>query len=63
MTESDQRKDSDPLPSSDFASEAGRQQVGTLHEFWDLMSHHKKWWIAPTVVVLLVRWCFGPELT
>lgn len=54
MTDSTKPQRTDDSTGSDFATEAGQQQVGILKEFWDFLLHNKKWWITPIVVVLLL---------
>jgi hypothetical protein len=31
----------------------GLSRFGILKEFWFFMKHHKSWWMAPIIVVLL----------
>ena len=45
----DQNKD-----ARSFASEAEQKSPGMLSEFWGLLKTHKKWWLAPIIVVLLI---------
>src|SRR5215216_5604626 len=40
---------------ADFETEANiAQQTGIVAEFWHFLSHSKKWWLLPIVVILLV---------
>lgn len=47
-----------PQPSESaanrFAREAESRNAGLLSELWDLIIHNKKWWLIPTIVVLLL---------
>ena len=39
---------------ADFEHEAKTaQQTGVVTEFWYFLSHTKKWWLLPIVVILL----------
>jgi hypothetical protein len=40
--------------SDDFSREAEAKQPSLLREFWDFLSHNKKWWLAPIIVILLL---------
>ena len=37
-----------------FARDAEAKQSGLIREFVDFLSHNKKWWLTPIVVVLLM---------
>ena len=39
---------------SDFKREAAKGQQGFVREVVDFLSHNKKWWLAPIIVVLLL---------
>lgn len=39
---------------SDFAAEAEQQEAGIVTEFWDFLTHNKKWWLLPIVIALLL---------
>ena len=40
---------------SNFENEAKTtQQTGIVTEFWYFLSHTKKWWLLPIVVILLM---------
>lgn len=42
-------------PASDFESQAKDQSGGSfLGEFFDFITHNKKWWLTPIIVVLLL---------
>lgn len=45
--------DSQHEPSA-FELAASRQQRGLLREYLDLLRYHKKYWLAPIIIVLLV---------
>jgi hypothetical protein len=39
---------------ADFEQEAkAARQSGIVSEFWQFLSHTKKWWLLPIVVILL----------
>ena len=42
------------LDSSRFSELAGQKSPGWLGEFWDFLSHNKKWWLTPIILVLLL---------
>ena len=33
---------------------AEQQRPGIIREFWDFLRFHKKWWLLPIIVALLV---------
>ncbi len=37
-----------------FVQQAQQTSPGMLHEYWNFLRHSKKWWIIPTVAVLLL---------
>lgn len=37
-----------------FEDEAGQPQTGFAAELWEFLLHSKKWWLVPTLVVLLL---------
>ena len=37
-----------------FAEEAEAPKATLVGEFWDFMSHNKKWWLTPIILVLLL---------
>lgn len=39
---------------SEFEKLSTERPAGIVREFWDFMAHHKKWWLAPVLVMLLV---------
>ena len=38
----------------DFLREAEQPQSGLVREFVDFLSHNKKWWLTPIILVLLL---------
>ena len=38
----------------EFENEAQASGTGIVSEFWHFLSHTKKWWLLPIVVVLLM---------
>ncbi len=38
----------------DFLREAEQPQPGLVREFVDFLSHNKKWWLTPIILVLLL---------
>ena len=40
--------------SSQFAREAQDGQQGFLGELWQFITHNKKWWLTPIIVILVV---------
>ncbi len=45
----------DHRPSSErFAEEAAGRRQGTLGELVQFLSHNKKWWLTPIVIMLLL---------
>ena len=38
---------------ADFARRAARKPPGLLRNVWGLLRAHRKWWLAPIVLVLL----------
>lgn len=38
----------------DLADLAQRKSRGVLAEFWGLLRHNKKWWLAPIIIVSLL---------
>ena len=41
-------------PESDFLNAARRPRAGLVRELFDLLRTHKKWWLTPLVVTLLL---------
>jgi len=37
-----------------FTDEAEREGHGVMREFWSLLRHNKKWWLAPIILSLVV---------
>lgn len=38
---------------SPFDAAAAEERRGILGEFWDFLSHNKKWWLLPIVLTVL----------
>ena len=38
----------------DFLQQAEQPQSGLVREFVDFLSHNKKWWLTPIILVLLL---------
>ncbi len=38
----------------DFLEEAEQAQPGLVREFADFLTHNKKWWLTPIILVLLL---------
>lgn len=38
----------------DFESLAGEGQVSFFQEYWEFVSHNKKWWLLPILAALLL---------
>lgn len=39
---------------SEFEKLSAARPAGILREFWDFMGYHKKWWLTPALLVLLL---------
>jgi hypothetical protein len=39
---------------SEFEKLSAERPAGILREFWDFMRHHKKFWLTPVLLMLLV---------
>jgi hypothetical protein len=39
---------------SEFERAGEASEAGLLGEFWDFLTHIKKWWLLPILVVLLL---------
>jgi len=39
---------------SEFERAGEASEAGLLREFWDFLTHNKKWWLLPILVVLLL---------
>lgn len=37
-----------------FAAEAERRSRGLAGDFFDFLRHHRKWWLLPILIVLLL---------
>ena len=44
--------------ANEFQSEAQGKRTNLLQELWGLMSHTKKWWLTPIIIVLLLLGLF-----
>jgi hypothetical protein len=40
--------------AEDLAQLAVQKQSGVVAEFWGLLRHNKKWWLAPIIIVSLI---------
>jgi hypothetical protein len=38
----------------DFARQAAGDRTGLVREFIDFLSEHKKWWLAPIIIAVLL---------
>jgi hypothetical protein len=45
-------------PTNDFADQATEAPLGLIAEFWDFLTHNKKWWLTPIIVMLLAVGAF-----
>ncbi len=45
---------SDADKSSSFEQLAEQKSAGFFADIWDFLTHNKKWWLTPIVVVLLM---------
>jgi hypothetical protein len=46
-------------PSDNFLKQARRSRPSLIREFWQLLRDHKKWWLTPVVIALLVLCLFA----
>ena len=46
--------DDQDTKGSDFAGQAEEESSGLIKEFWEFLTHNKKWWLTPIIVVLLL---------
>jgi hypothetical protein len=46
-------------PSDQFLKQARRSRPSLISEFWRLLRDHRKWWLAPVVIALLVLCLFA----
>jgi len=42
-----------------FLEQAQRRRSWLIREFWQLLRDHKKWWLTPVVIALLVLSLFA----
>lgn len=42
-----------------FLEQARRRRPSLVREFWQLLRDHKKWWLTPIVIALLVLSLFA----
>jgi hypothetical protein len=47
-----ENKNEDPV--SAFARDAEKSAPGVIGEFWQFLGAHKRWWLAPIVIALLL---------
>ncbi|MFQ5511605.1 MAG: DUF5989 family protein [Candidatus Krumholzibacteriia bacterium] len=40
--------------ASELADLVDQKSQGMVNEFWGLLRHNKKWWLAPIIVVSLI---------
>ena len=44
-----------PVSQADqFARQAQARSGGTLSDFWYFLTHNKKWWLTPIVILMLL---------
>jgi hypothetical protein len=43
-----------PGDSNDFRARVSRPRIGLLRELFDLLREHKKWWLAPILLSILL---------
>jgi len=46
-------------PGDRFLEQARRSRPSLIREFWQLLRDHKKWWLTPVVIALLVLCLFA----
>ncbi len=46
--------DANPRPGMSEFERAGAENPSLLAEFWDFLSHNKKWWLLPILIVMLL---------
>jgi Family of unknown function (DUF5989) len=46
-------------PSDPFLKQARRSRASLIREFWQLLRDHRKWWLTPVVIALLVLCLFA----
>lgn len=51
---SDEIKDTDETAVDDFASQAETRAPGLISEFVAFLGEHRKWWLAPILVMILL---------
>ncbi len=44
----------DSQDTADLADLAQRKSRGVVAEFWGMLRHNKKWWLAPIIIVSLL---------
>ena len=40
--------------ADDFARSVEQKSPGMIREFWGLLRHNKKWWLAPIIIVTVI---------
>lgn len=40
--------------ATEFETESEAKSPGLLNEYWDFLTHNKKWWLIPILLVLLL---------
>lgn len=48
-----------PNAEDPFLEQARRRRPALIQEFWQLLRDHKKWWLTPIVIALLVLSLFA----
>lgn len=46
-------------PDPEFLEQAKRRRPPLAREFWQLLREHRKWWLTPIVIALLVLSLFA----
>ena len=54
MTKESQPKVDRQKDADDFARLVDQKSPGMISEFWGMLRHNKKWWLAPIIVVSLI---------
>jgi hypothetical protein len=50
----ERREDLSAAPAASFEQAAQGRSGGFVSEFWAFARHHKRWWITPILVILLI---------
>ena len=46
--------DNGSVPEGDFESQATESELGVVAEFIAFLKYNKKWWLTPSIIVLLL---------